>query len=222
MLSLLRILLQRFCLWLKHTVLDVAHPLPSKGITVFLGSIGSLQSAITRDVISSTDIPNLVVLTQHPDDPDDEISSVWVDDEEHQGCFAVCRYLGRLWRLYPVTPTSALIVDSLLDLLTIFSRPFACEKNVHVDFVREHLITYVEELDCCLTEDSYLGDLNLLSLADVMWCASIRHVVTTYGLEDDFYDEHAYPSFHAWWTVMTRCADDGAVSFPTEYHDKDV
>lgn len=201
MFAYLSTLLTKLCLYVKHWVLDNAHPFPPTGLTVYPGVKGSLQAAITLGVTSAVDIPGMVVSSNAPDDTD-ERTCVWIDGEKHFGYFAVCRYLGRLWRLHPVTPESALVVDSLLDLMSTFNRPFLCEKMVHKEFTREHLMAYTGELDAYMKHGDYLGNMEAMSLADVMWYSCIKHVLHTNDIDDNFYDEDEHANFHAWWTEM--------------------
>lgn len=223
MFTYLTSLLTSFCLYVKHWVLDHAHPFPSTGLTVYPGVKGSLQAAITLGVTSAVAIPGMVVSSDPPDDAD-ERTCMWIDGERHFGYVAVCRYLGRLWRIHPVAPDSALVVDSLLDLMSTFNRPFLCEKMVHKEFVREHLIAYIGELDAYLEREDYLGNMEAMplepdaylerggylgnmeamSLADVMWYSCIKHVLHTNDIHDDFYDENERANFHTWWTEMVE------------------
>ena len=211
MFACLSSLLRSLCLYVKHWILDHAHPLPQSGLGVYPGTKGSLQASIAMGVVSAVDIPGMNIFHDYnPFDETDERTCVWIDHERYHGCFAVCRYLGRLWKLYPVTPESALVVDSLLDLMAAFNRPFICEKTVHTDFVHDHLNAYIGELDACMDGEMYLGNMETVSLADIMWYSCIKHVTLVHDI-DEFYDKGEYERFHTWWCTMSKKeADDAA------------
>lgn len=194
-------LVESVCLYVKHWVLDHAHPPPFCGLTVYPGAKDSLHASITEYVISMIDLPWMVVTHSHLEN--EKRTCMWINGEEHRGCFAVCRYLGRFWKFMPTNPESALIVDSLLELLESFHQPLVCSNVVGVESLTKHLDFYVSELNATLIDGGYLGGMQTVSLADIMWYSSIRHMVTRYAMVDEFYDDEKYECFHAWWETMS-------------------
>ena len=113
-------LLARLCRYLKHYVLDLAHPLPRQ-IYVYPGE--GLERSIVQTVVCETDLHGLVLVDR------DEASSkpsicLEADGLTYTGAFSIARFLARLWRIYPTTPQNALEVDSALEDLQAFVRPF--------------------------------------------------------------------------------------------------
>lgn len=166
---------QRLCNHIKHWVLDHAHPIPTD-LRLYPGKGGSIQRAIVQRVASAVDLPGLSVIDEgHPEG--EARPCLWVGGDCSRGYGAVCRYLGRHWRLYPTTPESALVVDALLDRLASFAGPYECEADVSSEFSRTHLAVFARELDSTIDDpEGFLGGFGTPSIADLMWCASIAHV----------------------------------------------
>jgi hypothetical protein len=92
--------------------MDLSHPMPHS-LVLYRGKEGTLARAIVDSVLASTHLASLEVR-----DVDHTHPMLLIDDTFCvQGCLAVCRYFGRRWRLYPLHPEHALLVDGLLDRL---------------------------------------------------------------------------------------------------------
>ena len=99
--SLVRNLLQRLCLAVKHFVLDVAHPYPIS-MRIFPGGESTVDAAVVNATLACTRLTNVIVLT----DPTEKMSGetraiIWLElEDDHEleiiGAFAICRYLARL------------------------------------------------------------------------------------------------------------------------------
>lgn len=183
-------LLQRLCLYLKHRILDCAHPLPRR-IEVFPGPPGTIERAIVEAVMARVGIVELRAWHKG-----DERPTVWVDDSEVgvSGCFAVCRYLGRLWRFHPTTPESALMVDGSLELLAQFLQPLG-----KVD-VANHVCAFATELELRL--EAHDGDAPWLegfekeTVADVCWHAAFTYIFRDHHVDLD------HPRLMEWFDAM--------------------
>ena len=62
-------------------------------------------------------------MTAAPDEGDTPYIALG-DEEPIHGCMTVCRYLGREWRLLPINPVGAALVDEALELLQQLCDPW--------------------------------------------------------------------------------------------------
>ena len=201
-------LLQRFCISIKHWILDCAHPFP-KRIEVYAGSTGSVERAVLKAVVKSVDIPQLRIVYHH--DSDECRPIVWVGDADMgvAGCTAVCRYLGRLWHLYPVHTENALCMDGSLDLLTSFMFPMTSEEFVlkRAD-AQQYLRKFANELEYRMAEkdssDAWLEGFSSKCVVDISWYAAFSWALQKYNVDSDLFQTHKYPFFATWMEAMRR------------------
>lgn len=164
---------------LRHPVLDVAHPLPER-LDLSLGRRGSLQQHLIVYTLAAVEgIDGRVQIVNR------NSTQVTLADEHGSvhGAVAVCRYLGRLWKLYPVCPRNALSVDGFLELLV--------HPDEHDD--RSFLVT----LDTYLAVDAFLGGFASPTIADVCWHACICWL---YGREWE--GAELFPHLSRWFQSM--------------------
>lgn len=196
-------LLQRVCLAIKHTILDHAHPLPD-GITVSLDDPTSVHGAMVLDVVRSTHLDCLSIVDgDHP-----PMIVVHQEGEEDVVCsepFAACRYIARLWKLYPTNPTSVLVVESHLERLEAFVAAR--------DDLRARLVAFVTDLETrqAAVEGPHIGGMTGRTLCDVAYQSVIQTCLDR--LETTFealFDAEGHPSVRAWWDEMTVISLDDA------------
>lgn len=195
------------------------YPLPSV-VELYLGVPGSMSCAIVKGVSAYCDHLGSV---QHVTLSDDDTLApkVWINDESFGtlGTIAVCRYLGRLTKLHPSTPESALVVDGSLELLhecmqslgegTIIHPPTPSDteeedatadpESPHQKTVHRVLKLLEERLDT--TVDEWM-DLNGIALSDVCWFEALRWFDQKKLLpeEQDLYLGH--PLVFDWYQMM--------------------
>lgn len=177
----------------KHYVLDAAHPLPRR-VLVTAPPVDTLEGLVMEEVCSNVPLDGLVL--EH--DPDATTSSVRVDGEAAvTGPCAIVRFLGRLWRSYPVTPANALLVDSALERL----HDFLSLSESEGDALAAQTLRHVGRLEHECFEDGapYLHGFGRPTIADVAWCGAIRWVV-----ENDVCDfgDGDYPCMAEWWSAV--------------------
>ena len=186
--------LHHLCGSVKHWVLDTAHPTPLK-LRVFAGTPGSVDRLILCEVLSHVDIPGL---EQCCDDDDMRTPTVWTESGACgvTGTMAVCRYIARLWRLYPVNPENALAVDGILEKLQSFCRDLTAleeeeEEEIesiieaHLDILECHLCNLVQDRidgdDETLPSIPWMSGLDGLTVADIAWAGCLDWVEHTLG-----------------------------------------
>ena len=170
----------------RHVVLDLAHPLPEH-IEVSVGPSGSLQQYMVVYVVAAVDGIHGRVQTVEGD-------TVTLRDDygSATGTLAVCRYLGRLWRLYPVDPHNALCADEWLEMLgqRIDASALSC-------------------LEESLEGRTFLGGFVALSIADVCWHAAL---CWKYGRGWEG-DDETFPNLSRWFRntkmLLNPTAQDG-------------
>lgn len=185
------------CRRAKHYVLDHAHPLPAS-VRVFAGPPGSLERCIVRGVLGVVDVPGLVECGAAAA----SLPTLWIaeDDVGVHGCLAICRYLGRLWRLYPTDPVAALGVDSALEQLSglLTSLPLTSPAVV----LAQHLTELEARFERYEEKDQrtpWLEGMDQPSLADVCWAAALRWVL--YATERDGLPD-THPRVRRWWEAV--------------------
>lgn len=184
----------------KHTVLDYAHPMPET-MYVYAGAPGSLERSIVRGVLAVAPIPGLV--ESGPGEGENErVPMVWVGEDGvgMPGCLAACRYLGRLWRLYPTEPTAALCVDTALDQLSDVLEMDEQDSDdvkevfkVHLQLLQDRLGRYPNA--------QHLEELDAPSLADVCWVAALRWILYKLDKTELLDADQEFPNVAAWWEV---------------------
>ena len=189
---MIRAVVSRLCNHVKHYVLDAAHPYPTF-LEVYPGKLGTLEYVMVETVLNHTDVPNVLLRDEGPE------VTVWVDGDPTAGWLAVCRYFGRHWKLYPVTPESALRVDSSLDRLVLFVHPMIHETAVEMAVVQERVRTAFEYMEGRLSTNQYLEEFQDPTLADLLWFAAITYTIQstvsiTCGSE--------FPRVCDWWMRM--------------------
>lgn len=186
-------LLMRFCLYIKHRILEYAHPMPQT-VRVFAGPAGSVERAVIEAVMDFS------FATPREGCPGEDRPTLWVDDEWTgvYGWMPICRYLGLLWRAYPTTPLSALYVDGALDLLARFLQSDVPPADRFCAFVTQ-LELRLEKRD---SDDPWLEGFDSKTIADMCWHAALTHHMEEHTLE---IDEEQHPLVFEW-----MCAMEGA------------
>lgn len=181
-------LVRWLCAEIKHWVLERAHPLP-KSLEVFPGAPGSVQNAIVMRVLEEIDFDSLGIdLELCVDEENGTEPRLWVDESEPSvdGWMSVCRYLGRIWKLYPVHPENAAHLDTSLELLD-----GAVKKTCRI---KEAL----KRLEARMPADGlFLESMASMSVADLCWQAALEKMSAT---EDIAWAD--VPSVGTWW--LTR------------------
>ena len=183
--------------YVKHWVLDRAHPLPT-ALRVYPGPPGTLAYAVTRAVLAR--VGGLEGLQERGADA--ALPAVWVEEGEEQveGLTAVARYLGRLWRLYPCKPESALHVDASLDLLA----RFAHEAEASTSNLPSLVASYARVLEARLARlargDVWMEGMDACSLADVCWQGVFVWARSVDAW--DLFGEEELPHLAVWWEAM--------------------
>ena len=131
------------------------------------------------------------------------------DDIEVTGCLSVARYMGRLYRIYPLDPQNALLVDSILERLVQFQTPFMyydkpqplgldCVPDTYVDWLRTvHVPRALKEFEdlqqahgvSCESDRVWLAGMDSTSLADLCWAAAFNWSAKQGHLDDDALDD---------------------------------
>ena len=198
--------------YVKHWVLDRAHPLPL-ALRVYPGTPGSLAYAVTRAVLARVALEGLEVRGTGGEEA--ALPTVWVADggeedgaaqREVAGLTAVARYLGRLWRLYPCNPASALHVDASLDLLARFAHA-AAEADTPAALCA-HVAAYASLLEA-RQEDAghvWLEGMDKCSLADVCWAGVFAWARSVEAW--DLFDAAALPNLAAWWEAVCATREE--------------
>ena len=65
--------------------------------------------------------------------------------------------------------------------------------------IKEHLDTFISMLNERLIDFKYMDGLDSISIADIMWFAAIRHIVSTHN---SFVSADDYEHFNLWWVNM--------------------
>ena len=177
----------------KHWVLDAAYPPPAV-IHVHAGVHGVEHHIVSR-VVCDMDVDSLVWETASGP------PRVYFEEmeEEVTGCFAVCRYVGRLQRLYPTHPRNAMYVDSLLEALQEAVHRVRHDGTTTTTDVVVRAMASLE--DTFPTDGSaWLHGFDAMTVADTCWCAFFEWCVTE-GAVDDL-PWHAHPRLHMWWMQL--------------------
>lgn len=178
--------LQTMCQSVSHWVVDAAYPAPRE-LLVYPGVPGTMERAIVEAVLAHVHHDALVQCAlggKHP--------SLSIDgDTPVTGCFATCRYLGKLWRLYPLNPKHALIVDGLLDCLSPFLAPTDTREP-------EELQDMLEEL-CCGDNVPWLEGLGGPTMADACWRGALAWLIDQ-KLQHPV-DGATHPRLARWWAA---------------------
>ena len=182
----------------KHWVLDYAHPLPPS-VRVYAPDPTDVRQRMVRDLIAYMDWSGVAYVEEGATEP-----MLWVDGDDGvdgvDGAFAIVRYLGRLWRLHPVSPEGALLVDSTLEMLDSYVCAFA---DGPVRDASEHAHDLVRDLCERLHGDDYLEGFMHPTVADVCAVSLLHHALEQNDV-DVLYDPKTQQNFHTWWTRMTQ------------------
>ena len=169
--------------WVKHRVLDWAHPLPTR-VEVFPGD--GLDRAIVVRVMREVGVTCVV---RNCDDL--VCPAAWVDGEQvATGVFSVSRYLGRLGRLYPTSPLGAASVDTALEQLY----HLVLGEDDLAAAVQAHVLALENRFD---SPDVWMENLDSFSLADACWAGALAWAQTEVG--DDLVSADDTPYVAAWW-----------------------
>tara|TARA_B110001450_G_scaffold210782_1_gene202133 strand:+ start:1413 stop:2195 length:783 start_codon:yes stop_codon:yes gene_type:complete len=209
--NMFRAFLSRLCKLVKHFLLDLAHPPPSR-IYLFPGE--GIQRVIMDDLVDEVELSGLVIL----DAPSEvaghsmlDVSPPTVcfasDDVPVGGLFSILRYLSRLWRVYPTTPENALRVDSAIEDLHRFIRPWVegaetpAEDFDATAWVMTHVQTF-EERYLQGNDTEYIYGFSTKSMADICWGGAFRYIVEDAGFDDGEEFRARFPLFTRWWEEM--------------------
>ena len=174
---------------LHRFLTDLLFPLPAT-LYLFPGVAGSAERCMVLHVMRQT---GLSILHVEDDGTRAGPPLLWVEDATDgiRGTFALVRYVGRLWRLYPSDPAHALMVDSLLDSLASFMH--SPDLTDAVTLLEARLRDYDDAAVLYGFEDP--------TVADYAWAAALAvHSVD----KDAWYDPETVPHFHAWWVRIPK------------------
>lgn len=188
---------------LKHALLDFVHP-PPHALDVFPGTPGTIEYTITQRVLREMcdeDITiNVTLQSVRIGKP-----AVWLpsntqtDGDYSRGCIAVCRYLCRLARLYPVHPGNALCIDRSLDeLVELINAVKGLQEQDDAYFSR-----FLVALESRMTDDAlWLEGMDALSMADLCWSGALQYICKVTG--KDIVVPHASqtPRLVRWWEAV--------------------
>lgn len=196
----------RIALFLKHPVLEWAHPLPWS-VEVHVRGVDSLESWVIDEVIYNCGTKPIRKVTRTLCLECPVGVSVNNDPYICFGTLSACRYLGRLSRFYPTTPESALLVDSSLELLKEFITLLHQWNVQTVDDVgmaclRAHVSKYSNILESRFQDCGvWMEGMDSKSLADVCWMGAFRWI-----FENDLMVEEglqSFPQLAEWWEMMS-------------------
>ena len=203
------------CRKIKHSVLAYAHPFPSI-IEVHVGREHSIPAKIMSEMLDCIDYCNDVYISNSCQEND--VFTEVNDDIRVPGLLAGIRYLGRISRMYPTTPETALQIDASLDrvshLIDVmhkweennFSKD---EKELIQGIVAKHMQNLEEQFHSKLI---WIAGFDQKTVLDVCWTAifcwfSENNIVSEIGEE--------YPNLACWWqhvrpeyVVLDEISDD--------------
>jgi hypothetical protein len=141
-----------------------------------------LNVQLVTSVLCAVDVKNVETMLDELSGNDTviRIHNDGLEDVEVSGTFAVCRYFGRLWRLYPTTPTSALLLDSALDRLQVFVLCVERESDPYV--LHRQILDLVCEMNDEMFEDTeFIGGMHMRSICDIMYHATLCSILSKMG-----------------------------------------
>ena len=176
-----------FCRYIRAFVFDHAFPLP-RVICLRTGPKGTFKYFITTRVIEQT-VGDVAIF----EDDDENAGYTLVTSEgEIRGCFTICRYLGRHWKLYPSDPFTAAYVDfALEDLQELITSDDAGYWKIAVHNLEENYIM----------QSSNMFDMDVPSLADICWSATFDCLAARETHLFCLPDPEENPFWGAWWSV---------------------
>lgn len=190
--------------WLRTWVLNVLFPLPQE-IHVYMGSPDTVEHSVVHRVMQH--VMHLPGMEAHEEAPASASSlhapAVWTGASTGvaTGCLTVCRYLGRLWKLYPATPESALHVDASLELLKRLMMALMEEGGVSQMIAHTRRALHV--LEARLDEEAlWLESMDQCSLADVCWAGALEWVREMSGTDVLREEAAHFPLLNVWWDEM--------------------
>lgn len=156
---------------LKHAVLDCMHAPPGR-VEVCLGKPGSLENSILARVVEYVIMPIKIQTGEE--------CTVRVDDDiAITGCLSACRYIGRLFRIYPTDPCHAIGIDANLDLLcTVVAAKGGRARSLALEAALDVLERVPYEYDS-------------ITVSDLCWAGAIEW----FGDSTLF----AHPRMQRWW-----------------------
>ena len=184
----------------KHVVLDLAHPLPAE-VRLRLRETGG-QACVVRAVATMARVDGLNVIILDASDVHEPHVRVGDGTEEVVGAMAAVRYLGRLARTYPTTPSEALRVDGALDR---FKRTL--DEIEAWEWQRDRYPDTVVVEGLCVAADElggfeWMKDVDRCGVVDACWTGLIGWL-----LDQHLYTEEAltreFPTLAAWWRRAT-------------------
>lgn len=186
------------CKRIKHWVLKHAHPEP-ECITVYLGT--GVYRSIVENVLACVNAGGIKTTDTADNDlaVDASTPCAWVDGDDVPivGWMAVCRYLGRLGRIYPVDPLNAAHVDTWLETLA----PLIIKDGGGT-------LPCLAVLEAALDsqDEPWLGGMDAPSLADACWLGALEHAVAAEVEKEDEDDGDVLSTAKLWWVTARNWA----------------
>lgn len=187
----------------KHTLLEYAHPLPSL-TEIHVGGSKGVNALVMEEMMRCMQsVPNVVLVTESTEE---NVVQLEIDDDVLvEGLMITIRFLGRLSRRYPITPSSALFVDSNLDRLQQFLPTlyeWSCTEQLDKERVMARVSSELEWLETRFCEDSvWLEGFDSKTVADVCWTGVIRWIVENDLWEPDMTTSQ-YDNLACWWSCV--------------------
>ena len=200
--------LQALAHWLRHHVLDIAHPLPEY-VKIYPGprsSLGQYLIVYTTAAVNSLD--NRVQLLDY--ECECNTTTRFDKDGVVRGAIPICRYLGRIWKMYPVDPRNAMTVDGLLELM-----PALLSASDWPEYdegsMPERILAVLEEN---LLDSQWLAGFESPTIADVCWYA------VCCWFQDRMWDDTT-PNATQWFQRMHTVVPPSQVLAPEQKEDLD-
>lgn len=219
------VFVQHLCLYLKRWVVEHAHPAPHR-IDVDPGKDGTIQHAIVMKTLSQTfeRIEGMRVEMDTASDgmsDDDTVheASMWLDGESGivvSGCFTICRYAGKLARLYPICPFSAAFVDEWLERLQHWTR----DVEDGTDLL-PYVVAIIQRMESSMEDTDFLAGLASMSIADVCWSGAFEWLKKHHPqiIKEIEWDD--FPNVEMWVCTMTHIFEEEDDGDEAQEYDKD-
>lgn len=186
---------------LKHRVLDSAHPLP-RLVEVHVGNEHRVSAMIMAEMVESVrdHLDTVLLITDSTEG--NEVSTEVDDTVRVTGVVSAVKYLGRLARSYPTTPTNALIVDGSIETMQRFLAivvEWDEEDSIEVESLQPLLREWMDTLESRFDPDYvWMEGFTEKTIVDVCWTGIFRWV-----FENNLFEiTHDYPNLACWWRFV--------------------
>ena len=188
------------CRKAKHVVLYYAHPFPSV-LKVHVGFENDAPALIFQEMVKS--VSAKVIVDMHDSCKGNTILLEENGTTHVSEFMAVIRYFGKMSRMYPTTPASALDIDSELDRIGEFVHIVCKTKELETipPIVEEKMIALENEFD---VDHVCINGFNQKTVLDICWTGLFKWLFDN-NLMPEKYDE--FPNFMFWWDHV-RPEDD--------------